>query len=243
MSRASANTDWNSIDFHHLFLPGLSVDTVIFGFHDRQLMVLLLQYKNTNSFALPGGFIFKKENGNDAAQRVLRERTGLSNIYLEQFYTFADKDRSDPSFFRNIMKARGLRPTKDHFVLQRFVSIGFYALVDFTRAIPATDQLADECKWHDLKKLPFLIQDHRHIIEKALHTLRKDLDKKLVGFNLLPDTFTMGELQTLYETILERKFLRTSFQRKMLGLGILKKVAKKTGVAHKAPYLYKFLRR
>jgi 8-oxo-dGTP diphosphatase len=101
--------------------------------------------------------------------------------------------------------------------------------------------LADACKWHDLTKLPPLIQDHQQIIQTALLTLRENLDKKLVGFNLLPDVFTMGELQTLYETILSVKFRRTSFQRKMLSLGILKKVAKKTGVAHKAPYIYKFL--
>jgi ADP-ribose pyrophosphatase YjhB (NUDIX family) len=205
-------------------------------------MVLLLQYKNTNAFALPGGFIKKKENANDAAQRILENRTGLANIFLEQFYSFGDISRHDSSFFEAIMKARGVKPSKDHFLLRRFVSIGYYALVDFTKAIPATDLLADECKWYDLKKLPPLIQDHREIIKKALATLREDLDKKLVGFNLLPETFTIAELQMLYETILDNKFLRTSFQRKMLNLGILKKVSKKTGVAHKAPYLYKFLR-
>jgi hypothetical protein len=234
--------DWNLFDFERQFLPGLSVDTVIFGFHDEQLMVLLLQYKNTSAFGLPGGFIIKKENGDDAAHRVLKNRTGLSNIYLEQFHTFADSNRSDPSFFKQIMKARGLSPSKEHFLLQRFVSIGYYALVDFTRAVPASDGLADECRWHDLKNLPPLIQDHERIIQKALSTLRENLDKKLVGFNLLPEAFTMGELQKLYETILDEKFLRTSFQRKMLSLGILKQVDKKrTGAAHKAPFLYKLL--
>jgi 8-oxo-dGTP diphosphatase len=241
MKSTSTKTDWNTVDFERLFLPGVAIDTVIFGFHDKRLMVLLLKYKNTNAFALPGGFIFKQENANDAAQRVLHERTGLSNIYLEQFYTFADMGRHDTSFFERIMKARGLKPTKDHFLLRRFISIGYYALVDFTKAVPATDLLADECKWHYLNKLPPLIQDHHLIIKKALATLREDLDKKLVGFNLLPETFTIGDLQDLYETILDTKFLRTSFQRKMLNLGILKMVDKKmTGAAHKAPYLYKF---
>lgn len=239
MSKTSARTDWNNVDFEGLFLPGLSVDTVIFGFHDSQLMVLLLQYRNTNAFALPGGFILKKENGDNAAQRVLKDRTGLTNIYLEQFHTFADGDRNDPSFFQKIMKARGLTPLKDHFLLQRFVSIGYYALVNFTEAVPASGGLADECRWHHLKGLPPLIQDHDKIIKTALAALRANLDKKLVGFNLLPELFTMGELQNLYETILDEKFRRTSFQRKMLNLGILKKVDKRwTGAAHKAPYLY-----
>lgn len=241
MKHPSPKADWNTFDFERVFLPGIAIDTVIFGFHDKRLMVLLLQYKNTRSFALPGGFIMKQENADDAAQRVLIDRTGLTNIYLEQFYTFADISRHDTSFFEGIMKARGMKPTKDHFLLNRFISIGYYALVDFTKAVPATDQLADECKWYDLKKLPPLIQDHQHIINKALCTLREDLDKKLVGFNLLPETFTIGDLQDLYETILDTKFLRTSFQRKMLNLGILKMVEKKmTGAAHKAPYLYKF---
>ncbi len=241
MKKSSAKPDWNTVDFDRMFLPGIAIDTVIFGFHDKRLMVLLLQYKNTNAFALPGGFILKKENANDAAQRVLEERTGLSNIFLEQFYTFADISRHDTSFFEGIMKARRLKPTTDHFLLRRFISIGYYALVDFTKAVPAADLLADECKWHDLNKLPPLIQDHHQIIKKGLSTLQEDLDKKLVGFNLLPETFTIGDLQDLYETILGTKFLRTSFQRKMLNLGILKMVDKKmTGAAHKAPYLYKF---
>ena len=172
MKKPSAGTDWNKIEFEKIFLPGISVDTVIFGFHDKRLMVLLLQYKNTNSFALPGGMIMKKESADDAAQRVLIERTGLNNIFLEQFYTFADVNRSDPSFFRGIMKARGLNPSTNHFLLNRFISIGYYALVDFTKAVPAADVLADECKWHSLKKLPPLIQDHQLIIQKALFVLR-----------------------------------------------------------------------
>lgn len=242
MRKTPAGTDWNNVDFDNLFLPGLSVDTVIFGFHDSRLMILLLQYKNTNSFALPGGFVLKKESGDNAAQRVLKDRTGLTNIYLEQFHTFADGNRNDPSFFRKIMKARGLTPSTDHFLLQRFVSIGYYALVDFTEATPASDGLADECRWYELKTLPPLIQDHATIIKTALSTLRENLDKKLVGFNLLPELFTMGELQRLYETVLGEKFRRTSFQRKMLNLGILKKVDKRwTGAAHKAPYLYQLV--
>jgi 8-oxo-dGTP diphosphatase len=242
MTKASADTDWNKINFEKLFLPTIAIDTVIFGYHNKRLMVLLLQYKNTESFALPGGFVMKKENLNDAAQRVLKDRTGLSDIFLEQFYAFGNYSRHDASFFEQIMKGRGLKPSRDHFLLSRFISIGYYALVDFTKAVPATDQLADNCKWYDLKKIPQLIQDHNQITKKALDTLKENLDKKLIGFNLLPETFTMRELQTVYETILKNKFLRTSFQRKMINLGILEKVDKKwTGGAHKAPYLYKFL--
>jgi len=242
MRKLNPGSDWNEIDFEKLFLPGLSVDTVIFGFHEGQLMVLLLKYQNTNVYALPGGLILKVENANEAAYRTLKSRTGLRDIYLEQFHVFSDKDRSNPSFFKKILKARGVKELNHHFLLNRFVSIAFYALVDFTKAVPTADGLADECRWHVLEKLPPLIQDHATIIKTALASLRENLDKNLVGFNLLPGQFTMGELQLLYETILNEKFRRTSFQRKILNLGILKKVDKKwTGAAHKAPFLYKFL--
>ena len=104
-----------------------------------------------------------------------------------------------------------------------------------------TDELADSCNWYDLKELPSLILDHGEIVSKALETLRANLDNKLTGFNLMPETFTMAELQSLYETILGTKLLRTSFQRKMVNLGFLEKVDKKyTGGAHKAPFLYRF---
>jgi len=224
------------------FLPGLAIDTVIFGFHDNQLKVLLLSYKNSSLYALPGGFIHDNEDVNRAARRVLESRTALSNIYLEQFYVFGDYSRYDATPLKAIMHARGYTAPDNHWLLKRFVSIGYYALVDFTKAVPAPDDISDSCDWYSLDDLPVLMQDHRQIIEKALQTLQNNLDQKLIGFNLLTDEFTMGDLQSLYETILNKKLLRAAFQRKMLGLGILERIAKKwTGGAHKAPYLYRFI--
>jgi ADP-ribose pyrophosphatase YjhB (NUDIX family) len=230
-----------TINFEETFLPGLAIDTVIFGFHDNQLKILLLEYENTNLYALPGGFVKREENLDDAAKRVLLERTGLRNIYLEQFHVFGDLARYDPEPMKQIMKGRGLFPSKDHWLLRRFITVGYYALIDYTKATPAADLLADRCEWHDLNNLPPLMMDHTTIVETALRTLRVNLDQKLIGFNLLPEQFTMAELQSLYETVLDEKLLRTSFQRKMLNLGILKRIDKKyTGGAHKAPYLYRF---
>lgn len=243
MAKTSKNKVTTTIDFEKLYLPSIAVDTVIFGFHEGKMKVLLLQYLNTKELALPGGFIKLNEDLNQAALRVLQERTSLTNIYLEQFYTFGERSRFDDSMNR-ITKASGMKINKDHFLLKRFVSVGYYALVDYTKVTPQKDALSDNCSWYDLDKIPPLIQDHQYIIEKALYSLRKDLNEKLVGFNLLAETFTMGELQLLYETILCKKFLRTSFQRSMLQLGILKKVAKKmTGGAHKAPFLYRLNKR
>ena len=223
------------------YMHGLAIDAVIFGFHDQQLKVLLMQYKKTGVFALPGGFIHEKENLNDAAQRVVSERTGLKNIYLEQFYTFGDYSRHDPSPMKTILTAMGKPLQDDHWLLQRFISVGYYALVDFTKVVPMPDKIFDGCNWYELNNLPLLMQDHTSIIQKALEALRTGLDSKLVAFNLVPEEFTLGDLQILYETILDKKLLRPAFQRKMLGMGILERVAKKwTGGAHKAPYLYRF---
>lgn len=226
------------------YLPGLAIDSVIIGFHENQLKILVLEYKNTGLFALPGGFIRQDENLNDAARRILAERTGLTNIYLEQFYVFGDLARYDPAPLRAIMLGNGITPTDDHWLLSRFVTVGYYALIDFTRAIPTPDVLSDRCDWYDLDGLPTLMQDHQAIVQKALENLRLNLDRKLIGFNLLPETFTMGELQRLYETILGQRLHRSGFQRKMLTLGILERVDKKySGGAHKAPYLYRFVHR
>ena len=223
------------------FLRNIAIDAVIFGFHDNQLKVLLIEYKRTGLFALPGGFIRVDEDLNNAALRVASERTGLTDIYLDQFYVFGDYSRFDPSPFKTIMTANGRQPAEDHWLLKRFISVGYYALVDFTKVNPTPAAIFNSCDWYDLNAVPRLIQDHNHIIDKALDALRLSLDSKLTGFNLLPLDFTMGDLQALYETILGRKLLRPAFQRKMLALGILERVAKKwTGGAHKAPYLYRF---
>ncbi len=222
-------------------LPGLSIDPVIFGFHDNQLKILLLRFRNTDVFALPGGFIRETEDLEEAAQRILAERTGLRDIYLDQFYVFGNRNRRDTAMQRTLMAGNGIVLPDDHWLLHRFVSIGYYALIDFTQATPTPDALSDSCAWHELTNLPPLIFDHAAIVQRALETLRTQLDEKLIGFNLLPETFTMGDLQRLYETILGKPLLRANFQRKMLSLNMLKRLDKKwTGGAHKAPYLYRF---
>jgi 8-oxo-dGTP diphosphatase len=226
------------------FLPGLALDFVVFGFHQNQLKILLLEYRNTDLFALPGGFIRRNENLNDAARRVLAERTSLTDIYLEQFHIFGDLARYDPAPMRAIMEAKGMTPADNHWLLERFVSVGYYALIDFTKAVPIPDLLSDTCDWYELSSLPALMLDHRAIVQKALETLRTDLDRKLIDFTapLLSETFTMADLQSLYETILGQKLRRSGFQRKMHSLAILERLDKKySGGAHKAPYLYRFI--
>jgi 8-oxo-dGTP diphosphatase len=223
------------------FLPGISIDCVIFGFHDNQLKILLTRFKNTDLYALPGGFIGREENITQAAGRILLERTGLQDIYLEQFHVFGHQDRCPPEQQRQLLESIGILPGKQEYRLGRFISIGYYALIDFTRANPTPDSLSDYCGWWALDSIPSLIFDHSCMTTKALETLRLTLNHREVGLNLLPDTFTMNELQALHETILNEKLVRSNFQRKMLATGLLDRFDKKhTGGAHKAPYLYRF---
>ncbi len=224
-----------------LFLPSLSVDCVIFGFHNNELKVLLLKMRNVDKWSLPGGFILKNEHTDAAATRVLKERTGLSELFLQQFYIFGEPSRSDKAVHLRSMKAEGIVPDESHWILQRFVTIGYYALVEFSHVTPVPDELSVACEWYSLDNAPELMMDHQQILDKALESLRLHLTYHPVGYNLLPDTFTMPQLQKLYETILGKKLDRRNFQRKMLAYKILKRMKeRKRGGAHKSPYLYCF---
>ena len=221
--------------------PGFSVDCVIFGFHENQLNVLLLQMKGAKNWSLPGGFILKDEDVDTAANRILEFRTGLNNLFLKQFHLFGNTNRNDLEFNKKIMATYDVHPEKDHWFLQRFITMGYYALVEFSKASPRADQLSSACEWWDINNLPGLVLDHRGIVETALENLRRQLSYLPIGYNLLPKKFTMPELQKLYETILGKQLDRRNFQRKILSFNILKRLEeRKTGVAHKAPYLYSF---
>lgn len=224
------------------YLPHIAYDSVIFGFSDGQLKILIMEYHNTGLFALPGGFVQMDENLNDAVLRGLHERTGLTDIYLEQFYTFGDVSRFEPEIMRTLLEANGIQPGEGYqWMLDRFISVAYYALINYEDVTPKPDALSDSCEWYPVNELPKLILDHRNIVEKAIQTLRGNLDRKLVGGNLLPKKFTMNELQNVYEAILGTKLRRTTFQRKMLAAEVLKRHEKHfSGKAHMAPYLYSF---
>jgi 8-oxo-dGTP diphosphatase len=226
------------------FLPHIAYDSVIIGFSGNDLRILIMEYHNTKLFALPGGFVQKNEALDNAVRRGLEERTGLKNIYLEQFHTFGDMERFKPEVMEAILIANGHNTKNLRWMLDRFISVGYYALINYEHVVPKPDALSDSCQWYSIKKLPALILDHRKIVDYAIQTLRDNLDRKLVGGNLLPAKFTMKELQHVYEAILGTKLRRTTFQRKMLSLGILKRHEKRfSGKAHKAPFLYSFKKR
>jgi 8-oxo-dGTP diphosphatase len=221
------------------YLRHLSVDSVIFSFHEDKLKVLLLRMKDQPLYALPGGYVGREEGLDDAARRILAERTGLGEVFLAQCGAFGNRDRTEQG--PDLYSTLGEDLPSGNWLRERFVSIAYYALVNYTLARPQPGFFDTECAWYPVSELPELVFDHREIIRKARETLRMHLDHQLVGSNLLPETFTMNELQRLYEAILHRPLLRANFQRKMLGLAILERLDKKFGGgAHKAPYLYRF---
>lgn len=225
-----------------LWLPGISIDCVIFGFHENQLKVLLLKFHNTHVWSLAGGFVGVEENVDQAAARVLYERTGLTDIYLEQFYTFGDLARNDRAAeeHRDVTIAMGSPDDDLSWLAKRYITIGYYALVDYSKVVVNPGDISDAADWVDIATLPHLFLDHNKIVNKALEAMRQSLDEKLIAFELLGETFTMSEIQTVYETILGKKIVRTNFQRKILSLEILDRIEKKfTGGAHKAPYIYR----
>ncbi len=223
------------------FLRHIAYDSVIFGFSGEKLKILIMKYHNTGLYALPGGFMQRDENLNDAVRRGLKERTGLENIYLEQFYTFGDVVRYKPEIMQMILEANGHNSEPYQWMLDRFISVAYYALINYNDVVPTPDALSDSCDWYDMDELPNLMLDHAEIVAKALQTLRENLERKLVGTNLLPPLFTLTELQKVYEAILGEKLHRGTFQRKILGLGLLQRHEKQfLGKAHKAPFLYSF---
>lgn len=223
-----------SLEAKEIFLPHLSTDPVIFGFDNNELKVLLLKMNYRKQWMLPGGYIRKDEDLDEGIVRLLKERAGVTVSYLEEFGVFGKKNRSE-FYFEDFDETL--------FQKQRFITIGFYALYNATKLHPVADEMSETCEWIYLSELPEieLAMDHREIIEKALLTLREKISIKPIGYNLLPEKFTLPELQKLYEAILGKELNRGNFYRKIKNLGILRKLdEQRRGGAYKAPDLYTF---
>ena len=231
------------------FVPHLAVDCVVLGFHDGALQLLLTRWRSPRRWSLPGGFVRRDESLDDAARRVLRLRTGLDGAYLEQFHAFGAVDRGDPEIARAFDEPGAPAPdgapaalAAPRWIAERVVSVAYYALVDHARARPAADGvLTDECRWWPVHARPALLFDHDAMVDRALGALRTHLGYRPVARSLLPDAFTLPELQRLYEAVLERSLDRRNFQKKMRELEILDRIGERRGVGvRRAPYLYRF---
>lgn len=204
--------------------PAVTVDCVIFGLGEgSKLKVLLIQRAHDpfrDFWALPGGFVDLKEGLKEAALRELEEETNVKDVFIEQLYTFGDPDR-DP---------RG-----------RVISVAYFALVNLSEHPVRASSDARKVQWFDMDQLPTLAFDHRQILHAAINRLRAKVRYQPIGFELLPEQFTLSQLQRLYETILGVKQLnKRNFRTRILKMGVLREVGKQEGVAHRPAMLYSF---
>ena len=202
--------------------PSVTVDVIIFTLRENDLQVLLIKRKNPpfeGMWAIPGGFVRMDESLEETALRELGEETGVHDVYLEQLYTFGAPDR-DP---------RG-----------RVITVAYFALVPFNAVDPHAGDDAAEARWWSVRDLPTLAFDHDTILPYALQRLRYKLEYTAVGFELLPETFTLSELQTAYETILDEELDKRNFRRKILGAGILERTEGYRSGEGRPARLYRF---
>jgi 8-oxo-dGTP diphosphatase len=225
-------------------LREVSIDCVIFGFSAGKLKVLLLHWKSSDKWSLPGGRINKDEDIDEAVNRILFERTGLKGAFLQQFNTFGKINRfthySEQETKDLVERILG-ESIEDLDLSPRTVSIGYYALLDISKVVLRPDELiSDECRWFDIDKVPKLMFDHNEMIGIATRTIRREIRFQPIG-KLLPQKFTLNEIHKLFETILDTKLDRRNFHKLITSYDFLIKLnEKRTGVANKAPYLYKF---
>lgn len=208
--------------YKHLH-PAVTVDGVVFGLDDADLKLLLIRRKAEpfkGQWALPGGFVESAESLEAAARRELAEETGLARLYLEQLYTFGEPDR-DPR--------------------ERVISVAYYALVKLAEHPVRAASDAAEVAWFPVAELPKLAFDHERIVETALKRLKAKVRYEPIGFELLPEKFTLGELQRLYETVLEQSLDKRNFRKKIIGMELLEALDEyQQDVAHRAAQYYRF---
>lgn len=200
----------------------VTVDIVIFTLRNGSLQVLLVKRgvpPFEGQYAIPGGFIRGDESLEEAALRELHEETGVRNVFLEQLYTFGDPKR-DP---------RG-----------RVITVAYYALIASDKLSLVAGADAAEAQWFPASSLSRLAFDHKSILDYALERLRNKLEYTTVGFQLLPEKFTLGELQTVYQAILGRPLDKRNFRRKLALLGILKPLREWQRTGRKPAQLFRF---
>jgi hypothetical protein len=204
-------------------MSGLSIDNLIFGLDGNKLKVLLVKHRcgiRSGEWALPGGFLNKDEDLRDGAQRLLENLTGVAHPYLEQLKAFGKVDR---------------------YPLERVVTIAYYALVSADDYALVAGLNASDAAWFDARQTPNLVFDHNDILSFGVSFLQQKIRREWIGFNLLPEKFTLLQLQELYEAVLDLKLDKPNFRRKIMKMGLLQSCdEKQKGVAHRAANLYRF---
>lgn len=205
------------------FQSAFSVDNVIFAFDQGKMQVLLIKRADEpfkNQWALPGALVDIDENLRDAPMRTLKELTGLENVFLEQVFTFGKVDRHP----------RG-----------RVITVAYYSLIDKNAFSLQASSFAQEVKWLSINDIDSLAFDHYEIMIVCLRRLQESVRRRPIGFELLPETFTLSDVQDLYEAILNKELDKRNFRKKILSLKILDDINKyQQNVAHRPAKLFKF---
>lgn len=213
----------SSFDFDKFFKAPFTVDNVIFGFDEGDLKVLLIkrgEFPYKDNWALPGYFVEKDEDLDNAAKRVLNQLTGLKNVFLEQVKTFGSVDR---------------HPTG------RVITTAYFSLIKISNYKLQPASIALKAKWHSISKVHNLPFDHGEILQACFDKLKQMVRIRPVGFELLPPKFTLTELQHLYEAILETEVDKRNFRKKILSMDLLIDMGEtQEGVAHRPAKLYSF---
>lgn len=222
MKKAIVNNETGEVEETSV-MNSITIDCAIFGFQNGILEVLLIKHARgikKGEWGLPGGWIKKNEGIDDAANRLLRELTGLEDIFLEQLKAFGSPNR---------------------FPMGRIITIGYYALINKEKYNVKAGHTASEVEWFRIDKIPELIYDHNDILKYSLQRLRSSVRQAPIGFNLLSEKFTLLQLMQLYEAILGKEMDKPNFRRKFLRMKLLVDLKEKQkGVSHRAAKLYRF---
>ncbi|ADB36421.1 NUDIX hydrolase [Spirosoma linguale] len=228
-------------DGYKQYLPHLTIDPVIFGYHDQQLKILLLKWIGYDGWGLPGGFIKRRESLSEAAHRILQDRTGLESVFLQQFQVFGDSPYRVKERSPGEVSGKYGFVVEDSWLFERTLSIGYFALVDYSKVTVTTDFFTNAHQWCDVNEVPALLFDQNEVVDKALITLRHQIYHQPIGYNLLPEKFTLPEIHKLYETILGKELDPRNFAKKLVVLGLIKKLDEQRAIGpHRSPYLYQF---
>ena len=216
--------------------PNVSVDCVVFGFDNKNLNVLLIEQKDLGQeikLALPGDLVLEEESLNEAATRVLKELTQLDGIYLHQFHAFGDPNR-----VKSVKDIAWLQSYREN-PQARVITVAYFALVKMNDFKPEASSFAERVFWCDIHDVPELAFDHTEIFDQALKSLRQDFEIKHLGFELLPEKFTLNQLQVLHEAVLDRELDKRNFRKKVMKESWVKPLEEKqSGVLHKPARLY-----
>jgi len=221
----------------------LSVDCVVFGYDDSGLKVLLINQKEANNeevgqdpmSQLPGDLILIDEGLEAAAERVLFELTQLKGVYLKQFHAYGDPNRVKQLKDRAWLRSVRTQPE------QRVITVGYFGLVSLQDHDPKPASFAGGVEWIDLQNVGPLAFDHNEILDGAMDALQNQLESHHISFELLPKKFTLSQLQSLYEVVLEKKFDKRNFRKKITGLDLLEKTERmQVGQANRPAALYRF---